>query len=91
MNQYPTNFSRVLWIAGAAVLGAAAMYIMDPVQGNRRRALARDKVRSASIQTRKTIDATSRDLSNRAHGLRTEVSRMMPKRNRQASSQSTMW
>lgn len=57
--------------------GAALMYFMDPVQGRRRRALFRDKAYSASVQTRKAIDARTHDLSNRAEGLRVKASRLL--------------
>ncbi|MEX2264258.1 MAG: SRPBCC family protein [Bryobacteraceae bacterium] len=55
-------------IAGAA-LGAGLMYLADPARGRRRRAMVRDKARSLLNQTRDMIGKTSRDLSNRAHGL----------------------
>ena len=42
-------------------------------RGNRRRALARDKMYSAMVKGRKQINAKSRDLANRAKGLRAEA------------------
>jgi hypothetical protein len=40
-------------------LGAAAMYLMDPDQGRRRRALARDKMTKARRAIRERASATS--------------------------------
>lgn len=57
--------------------GAAIMYFLDPIQGKGRRALLRDKAYSASVQTRKALDARTHDLSNRAHGLRVKASRLL--------------
>jgi uncharacterized membrane protein len=64
------------WIAGAAI-GAMAMYLTDPERGRRRRALARDKMQSMWARTGDAIDVSSRDLSNRIHGMRTEASRKL--------------
>ncbi len=68
------------WAASAAI-GAVAMYLSDPDKGKRRRALARDKMQSMLTKTSNAIDITSRDLSNRAQGLRAEASRRISKRN----------
>ena len=58
-------------------LGALTMFLLDPDKGRRRRALARDKIYSTGVRTRKRIDAKSRDLVNRAKGLRAEARHMM--------------
>ena len=50
-------------------IGAALAYILDPGRGARRRALVRDKVVRGSRLTRDGLDATMRDMSNRAHGI----------------------
>jgi hypothetical protein len=50
-------------------LGAALAYILDPARGARRRALVRDKAIRGARLTREGLDATMRDVSNRAHGL----------------------
>ncbi|MDQ3186048.1 MAG: YtxH domain-containing protein [Pseudomonadota bacterium] len=78
MNRNSTNISRVNWMLGGVALGAFAMFLLDPDKGNRRRALARDKMYSAAVRTRKRVDAKSRDLANRAKGLRAEASHMLP-------------
>ncbi len=50
-------------------IGAGLMYALDPQQGNRRRALARDKLSKAVHKTGHAMGATSRDVANRASGL----------------------
>ena len=52
-------------LIGAAV-GTAAMYLFDPDQGRRRRALIRDKAVRAQTETREIVDAGMRDLTHRA-------------------------
>jgi hypothetical protein len=49
-------------------LGTAAMYLLDPDRGNRRRALVRDKFALATRKTGDCIQVTTRDLSNRTRG-----------------------
>jgi hypothetical protein len=50
-------------------LGAAFVYAFDPGRGARRRALVRDKVVRGTRLTRDGLDATMRDMSNRASGI----------------------
>jgi len=50
---------------GGLALGALAMYIFDPVQGNRRRAAVRDKLHNMTAGTRSMYEAKSRDRGNR--------------------------
>jgi hypothetical protein len=50
-------------------IGAAAMYTLDPQTGERRRALARDKMTKAQKRVRETAGVTARDLSNRSAGV----------------------
>jgi gas vesicle protein len=78
MNQYSKSTPFSLgWVLAGAVLGALAMYAMDPQRGNYRRALVRDKLYSKSIKTRKTMDKKLRHISNKARGLQAEASRML--------------
>jgi hypothetical protein len=49
--------------------GAGLMYILDPALGRRRRALARDKTVHAWKKTSDVVEATARDVTNRAVGL----------------------
>lgn len=55
-------------LSGLAI-GALAMYLLDPVQGRRRRALVTDETYRTMVTTRKTINAKARDLGNRTEGL----------------------
>src|SRR5438045_807898 len=54
-------------------LGGAAMYLLDPDRGRRRRALMRDKLRHSTHQVERAITVTSSDLQNRAKGVRAAV------------------
>ena len=78
MNQDDESVSRINWILGGIALGALTMFLLDPDKGRRRRALARDKMYSAAIRTGKRIDAKSRDVANRAKGLRAEARHILP-------------
>jgi hypothetical protein len=49
--------------------GAVLFYLLDPVQGHRRRVLAHDKAFKAARAGRRDIRRFGRDLANRAHGL----------------------
>jgi len=49
-------------------LGAALMYLADPDRGRRRRARLRDSLTHGTHVLRDAWNATSRDVSNRAHG-----------------------
>ncbi len=60
--------NRALILVGIGV-GAGLMYALDPQQGHRRRALARDKLSKAVHKTGHAMGATSRDVANRASGL----------------------
>jgi hypothetical protein len=53
--------------------GAGLMYLLDPAQGNRRRARMRDQLRRARRVTGDAMDATSRDVRNRARGVVAEL------------------
>ena len=88
MYRYSTNLSRVMWILSSAAIGAAAMYLLDPVQGKRRRALVRDKAYSSRVRMRKSINAKSRDLANRAKGLQAEARHMLRQKGSQPSPQA---
>lgn len=59
-------------VVGAG-LGAGLMYVLDPVQGNRRRALIRDKMIRAARRTRDAGGATRRDMGNRLQGIAATV------------------
>ena len=70
------NITSLLVGAGA---GAGLMYLLDPDQGNRRRALMRDRIARARHLTGDAMDATSRDMRNRARGVVAELrARLIP-------------
>lgn len=70
------NITSLLVGAGA---GAGLMYLLDPDLGNRRRALVRDQLVRACHVTGDAMDATSRDVRNRARGVVAELrSRLLP-------------
>jgi osmotically-inducible protein OsmY len=58
---------------GGLLVGAAVMYLFDPDRGARRRALVRDQAASARHKLGDGLDATARDLSNRAKGTAAEL------------------
>jgi uncharacterized membrane protein len=64
---------RWLTLSGGVLLGAGLMYVLDPSRGRRRRALLRDKLIHTAHKTGHGIDATARDLANRARGLLAEA------------------
>lgn len=57
-------------------VGVAAMYLLDPERGRRRRALLRDQVAHARRVLSERAGSKARDLSNRAHGLAAEARRI---------------
>jgi len=60
------------WLAGMAI-GALAMYIADPSEGRRRRALLQDKMTNYSARTQKMVGGKVRDARNRLSGLQAEA------------------
>lgn len=86
MAMYQDTSKNQSWTAvfGAAALGAAAMYLSDPDRGKRRRALIKDKARSAVNKTGNAIDVASRDFGNRMQGLRAQGRRLLRLRRREA-------
>ena len=60
------------WV-GPLSLGAALMYLFDPVGGNRRRAMLRDQAAHAARRTRMMSSALASDLENRVAGFRARV------------------
>lgn len=62
----------------AGLAGATAMYLLDPQQGRRRRALMRDKVVSASVHTSDVTRAQGRRVANRVKGWAAGVRSHLP-------------
>jgi gas vesicle protein len=59
--------------ASGLFVGALAMFIFDPEQGRRRRALARDKMVRYGNDVSDYVSSTAKDLSNRAYGVAKET------------------
>ena len=55
-------------LAGAGI-GAVVAFIFDPARGGRRRAMVAGRIARAARVTRDGLDATARDMSNRALGV----------------------
>ena len=70
----PSMLGREVALLAAGVgVGALIMYLLDPEQGRRRRATARDQVTSFAKQAEKKIEAKARDYTNRARGVVAEA------------------
>jgi BON domain-containing protein len=65
--------ANVLSAIGGVTTGLGLMYFLDPDQGRRRRALAKDQMVHAVYKTGDAMDATSRDIANRARGAVAEL------------------
>jgi hypothetical protein len=65
--------NRGLTFGAGLGIGTAAMYLLDPDRGKRRRALLRDKLVLAQRKTGECIEVTARDVSNRARGIATSI------------------
>lgn len=73
MNRRPT----ALMLAAGAALGAALMYLLDPGDGRRRRALLRDKLNRYGRQSGRAATRSGRDLWNRTRGTAYETGRRL--------------
>src|SRR5712691_4234391 len=67
------GMANVLSAIGGVTAGLGLMYFLDPDQGRRRRALAKDQMVHAVYKTGDAMDATSRDIANRARGAVAEL------------------
>jgi hypothetical protein len=79
---YQTRNMALSWtsLIGGLALGALAMYVTDPAQGRRRRALLQDKMTSATHKTSQLMNQTLRDTRHRLAGLQAEARRIMTSR-----------
>jgi uncharacterized membrane protein len=66
-------------LVGGLALGAAAMYVLDPDHGRRRRALARDKAGRMARQAGDAWNSGTRDLGSRLRGMSMHVNRVWRK------------
>ena len=80
--EYQTRSRDTQWMGwlGGIALGALAMYVADPSEGRRRRALLQDKVTHYSKETQRMVGGTMRDARNRLSGLQAEAMRMVSSR-----------
>ena len=63
--QSPRIWSKIV---ASAALGAAAMYVLDPSKGRRRRAIFRDKTRSSLTNITHLAQVSARDIGHRVQG-----------------------
>lgn len=69
---------RHAWtVLGSVAIGAAAMYVLDPDKGKRRRAIVRDRAHAVVADTRQAFGAAARDASHRIEGLRARAARIL--------------
>ena len=71
----PDGRGDFLPLAGAAGVGAALAYFLDPAQGSRRRHLVGDKLIHATESAVDAFGSTRRDVMNRTRGLTAAVRR----------------
>lgn len=76
-----------LTLLAGMVIGAGLMYLFDPEQGGRRRALLRDKFIALSNDTTDIVGKTSRDLRNRAQGVIAETTKAIGLRGRKETGE----
>jgi hypothetical protein len=65
--------SPFLWFLGGLGLGALFMYLTDPDNGRRRRALIGDQYAHATRVVREGAEGMVRDATNRASGMLTKA------------------
>jgi osmotically-inducible protein OsmY len=70
-------------LAAAFAAGAAAMYLLDPVAGRRRRTMARDKVLAAGQDIQDFAQDTARHAADRLHGASAHLHAQSPSDDRQ--------
>jgi len=68
-----STISFMCGLASGFALGALAMFILDPDQGRRRRALVRDKMVHYGNEVSDLASGASKDLRNRAKGVAAET------------------
>jgi gas vesicle protein len=68
-----STISFLCGLATGLAVGAAAMFILDPEQGRRRRAIARDKIIRYGSGASDFATSAAKDLRNRAYGVAAET------------------
>ena len=66
--RYESSGTSFFALIGAAGIGAALMYFLDPDTGRRRRALVRDKYASGRIAVQDAAQCVVHDAANRTRG-----------------------
>ena len=69
-----------LLLLGSFGLGAAVMYLFDPILGRQRRAVTGDRARHLVRHEREILAKAGRDAAHRTHGLVERVRHPLPKR-----------
>ena len=69
--------SNIISLLAGLGAGATLMYFADPERGNRRRSIARDKVRSSALSLSKKAYKARTDLANRAYGMWARSKRLL--------------
>ena len=64
---------RIIRMLTALATGAATMFFFDKDEGNRRRALVRDKVKKVWNDTTDKVEGLTEDVKNRLQGARAEA------------------
>jgi osmotically-inducible protein OsmY len=77
---------QLLRLATAFAAGAAAMYMLDPTAGRRRRARARDKAVAAGHDVQDFARDKARHAANRLHGMAAHMHAREPADDRQLQS-----
>jgi len=74
-----THQSPGIWskVVTSAALGAAAMYVLDPNKGRRRRAVFRDKTLSSLTNITHLAQVSARDIGHRVQGLGATALRLL--------------
>lgn len=81
--------NKAIGVVGGLGIGAALMYLFDPDQGNRRRALIRDKAIGFNNKAQRVLGARARDLRNRAKGLLHETTSALKPAETEAAGQES--
>lgn len=74
---YRTAAEIVAGSIGALALGAGVMFLLDPAQGRRRRAILRDKAIHTAKETSRYVEGKTHHLSNKAKGAVAKAEHMM--------------
>lgn len=70
----------ITYLLAGSMLGAASMYLFDPVRGRRRRHVLADRARAAANDVEAIAGKAQRDIENRARGLAARARGSVPTR-----------